>query len=68
MKAIPVTWRPRLAAALALPAAPVWLRQVHGVEVVDAGDCPAAPEADAAFALRAGVVCGVLTADCTPVR
>jgi YfiH family protein len=59
--------RERLAATLALPSAPVWLRQVHGVRVVDAGHCGRVPEADAAFATRAGVVCGVLTADCLPL-
>ena len=59
--------RDRLAAALALPSAPVWLRQVHGVRVVNAGHCAPVPEADAAFATDAGVVCGVLTADCLPL-
>jgi YfiH family protein len=59
--------RKRLAAALALPSAPFWLRQVHGVCVVEAGVCSPPPEADAAFTMRPGVVCGVLTADCLPV-
>lgn len=59
--------RQRLATALALPSPPLWLRQVHGVRVVDAGSCDAAPEADAAVATHAGVVCGVLTADCLPL-
>ena len=60
--------RSRLAEALALPSAPVWLQQVHGVHVVDVGagiEVPA--EADAAFATRTGVVCSVLTADCLPL-
>jgi YfiH family protein len=59
--------RAHLAVALSLPSSPVWLRQVHGVRVVDAGCCGASPEADAAFAVEAGIVCGVLTADCLPL-
>ena len=53
-----------------LPAEPAWLKQVHGAVVVDAGTRQAAqtePEADASFARAAGVVCGVLVADCMPV-
>lgn len=51
-----------------LPAAPRWLRQVHGIAVFDAdSENPAGPEADAAVARRAGVVCAVMTADCLPV-
>jgi YfiH family protein len=49
-----------------LPAEPVWLRQVHGVSVVDAGGTTT-PEADASFARIPKVVCTVLTADCLPV-
>jgi YfiH family protein len=59
--------RQRLARVLDLPAAPVWLRQVHGITVIDAADAPAAPQADAAFSCRPGVVCAVLTADCLPL-
>lgn len=63
-----------------LPAAPRWLRQVHGTGVlpvdvpVPAGDATAErarmaaePEADAAVTARPGVVLAVLTADCLPV-
>jgi purine-nucleoside/S-methyl-5'-thioadenosine phosphorylase / adenosine deaminase len=51
-----------------LPAEPLWLRQVHGVDVADAGvACVGLPEADAAVARHPGRVCGVLTADCLPV-
>lgn len=53
-----------------LPTEPVWLRQVHGVECVDAsqmksGTAPLA--ADAAYTREAGVVCAVQSADCMPV-
>jgi len=56
----------------ALPSDPVWLEQVHGVEVLDADRAPACeagvrPRADAAVTARAGTVLAVLTADCLPV-
>ena len=50
-----------------LPASPLWLAQVHGHHVVDAGAAVAGVEADAAIATRAGVVCAIQTADCLPV-
>ena len=55
--------------ALGLPAAPIWLRQVHGHDVVDADASPShsEPEADAAIARATGRVLAVLTADCLPV-
>lgn len=62
--------RARFAAALALPAAPVWLDQVHGARVVNAaaqGAWCAAPQADAAYAECPDGVCAVLTADCLPL-
>ncbi len=59
--------RSRLRSALALPAEPVWLKQVHGVAVVDAAHSGTEPEADGAFAAQPGAVCAVLTADCLPV-
>ena len=51
-----------------LPAEPLWLGQVHGVEVVrhDGADAPP-PRADAAYAVEPQRVCAVLTADCLPV-
>ncbi|MFA5082940.1 MAG: laccase domain-containing protein, partial [Hydrogenophilaceae bacterium] len=49
-----------------LPAEPLWLNQVHGVEVADqAGDEP--PCADAGIAMQTGQVRVVMTADCLPV-
>lgn len=50
-----------------LPAAPAWLRQVHGTRVADAARAAARPEADAAVARAPGVVCAVQAADCLPV-
>ena len=55
-----------------LPARPCWLRQVHGVRVLDAFDSVAAgaddaPEADACVARAPRQVCAVLIADCLPV-
>lgn len=53
-----------------LPAAPHWLRQVHGIDVVrfDADDDSAIErEADAAVTSAPGVVLAILTADCLPV-
>lgn len=51
---------------LNLPAEPLWLEQVHGIGVIDAGP-GIAGEGDAAFTREAGRVCAVMTADCLPV-
>lgn len=61
--------RRRLRQALALPAEPGWLRQVHGTRVVELrGGAPdQGPQADASFSAVPGVVCAVLAADCLPV-
>ena len=62
--------RALLRRSLGLPAAPRWLRQVHGTAVF-AADAPAAddrePEADAAVTRTPGVVLAILTADCLPI-
>lgn len=53
-----------------LPGRPAWIRQVHGVDVVDAALVSAGGpvlEGDAGFARARGVVCAILTADCLPV-
>lgn len=59
--------RRRLQAALNLPAQPLWLNQVHGINVVEAKTQPAPPAADAAVSRTANQVCVVMTADCLPV-
>jgi len=50
-----------------LPADPLWLRQVHGVEVVDADGAAQGTAADASFTTRKNIVCAVMAADCMPV-
>ncbi len=50
-----------------LPSDPVWLRQVHGVNVVDAASALAGSVADASFTTRKNVVCAIQVADCMPV-
>ncbi|MEO8671023.1 MAG: peptidoglycan editing factor PgeF [Tahibacter sp.] len=58
---------------LGLPSAPCWLRQVHGIDVLDldavAGQSTEAPEvlADASYSATPGRVCVIQTADCLPV-
>lgn len=50
-----------------LPSEPVWLNQIHGSDIVDAGKTTGIPDADASFTFQKGVVCAVMTADCLPV-
>jgi len=66
--------RQRLVSALDLPAEPIWLEQVHGIEVYTAaeGACgvdvnQARPVADAAVTRAADVVLAIQVADCLPV-
>jgi YfiH family protein len=59
--------RRRLKAAAGLPSEPVWLSQVHGIEVADLDSTVAPGPADAAIARGPGKVCAILTADCLPV-
>ncbi len=53
--------------ATLLPAAPRWLRQVHGTRAVGPEDWRPGVEADAAWTDRPGQVLAILTADCLPV-
>jgi len=50
-----------------LPAEPVWLRQVHGTDVVDAASASAGTAADASYTQEKNIVCTVMAADCMPV-
>lgn len=60
--------RARLRRALALPAEPVWLRQVHGAAVIAlAAGTGSVPPADGAVTSFPGRVCAVLSADCVPI-
>jgi YfiH family protein len=61
--------RNALQQSLGLPAAPRWLRQVHGIQVAQLGPLATAdePQADAAVSHLPGTVLSILTADCLPV-
>lgn len=50
-----------------LPSEPVWVNQVHGVEVIDAATSSCLQNADASFTAKPNVVCVTMTADCLPV-
>lgn len=53
----------------AVPAEPLWLRQVHGSDVVDAdaAGVPDEPAVDASVTSQAGRVLAIMVADCLPV-
>jgi len=57
----------RVALRARLPADPLWLKQIHGITVVNAKECQESTDADAAFSRQPGIVCAVMTADCLPV-
>lgn len=60
--------RRRVRESLALPSEPLWLRQVHGTDVVvHDGAAGLDPQADAAVTFEAGRVLAIMTADCLPV-
>jgi YfiH family protein len=59
--------RRRVRDALGLIAEPTWLNQVHGTNVIEAGEYDEPPTADASFSVVPGAPCVVLTADCLPV-
>jgi YfiH family protein len=50
-----------------VPNEPVWLNQVHGINVVDAASTACLPDADASYTTRKNVVCVTMTADCLPI-
>ena len=66
--------RRRVCAALQLPSEPLWLEQVHGIDVVEVADASAAaalrgtpPRADGVVVRAPGVVAAIQVADCLPV-
>ena len=66
--------REQLVSVLHLPSEPLWLEQVHGVEVVSFSDIAfnaemdqPVPVADGSYANQYGQVCAVMTADCLPI-
>lgn len=55
---------------LSLPNEPVWLNQVHGIDLCDLsseGSSRNIYTADGSYTLSPGRVCAILTADCMPV-
>ena len=62
-----VVTRNRMLLEPLMPSEPIWLQQVHGVTVADAGQAGCLPEADACISAHRGAVCVVMTADCLPV-
>lgn len=59
--------RIRLGVQLNLPSEPIWLRQVHGSQVVKAEPKSRNSMADGSYTTDRGVVCAILTADCIPL-
>jgi YfiH family protein len=57
--------RARLRRFLQLPSEPIWLNQVHGIQVCT--DVQTGSQADACVTDLPGQVCVVMTADCLPV-
>lgn len=59
--------RKKLQQLLTLPADPIWLKQVHGKNVVEALPKNLNQEADSVFTRQINHVCAILTADCLPI-
>lgn len=59
--------RERVVRALGLPAPPLWLKQVHGCDILEAERAQPGCEADGSVSRTPGKVCAVMSADCLPV-
>jgi hypothetical protein len=59
--------RRRLRTTLDLRQEPIWLKQVHGKQLLQLGTGTGSGTADAALSREPGRVCAVTTADCLPV-
>ena len=59
--------RALLAARLRLPAPPLWMQQVHGTRVLEAGAAEPNSTGDASIARSPELPCVVTVADCLPV-
>lgn len=59
--------RALLKECLHLPAEPVWIKQVHGTQVIQADSPPTDRTADASFTHQSNIVCAITTADCLPL-
>lgn len=59
--------RLKLSQLIQTPEEPRWLKQVHGIHVLDSGDWQLGSEADAIFSQHVNHVCTIMTADCLPI-
>ena len=50
-----------------LPSEPKWLNQTHSSDCIEAQLINSTIYADASYTSEAGIVCGIMTADCLPV-
>ncbi|MCF6204241.1 MAG: peptidoglycan editing factor PgeF [Methylococcaceae bacterium] len=56
-----------LSRVLDLPSEPVWMDQVHGIDVIKADQRNQIEKADASYTDKKNTVCAVLTADCLSI-
>lgn len=59
--------RESLKEKLALPGDPIWLNQIHGVEIIEVEDGYQISDGDGFYCRKKGFPCGILTADCLPI-
>ncbi|KPJ68009.1 MAG: hypothetical protein AMJ43_00910 [Coxiella sp. DG_40] len=59
--------RKQLYDELNLPNEPIWLKQIHGNNVICANEMMTNTEADALYTTSPDTVCVILTADCLPI-